>query len=129
MGPDALNYRWAIEKMDEAGQLTGQMIGQFDHLLDAIKECQRWRLADTPAGPARSATHRSVQRRDTFLRYSSMPKSPLTLKSTVTRRPAAEPVDQAERQLQVEHHQAAENARQTAVEAATAIEPEPSGKD
>ncbi len=55
-----------------------------------------------------------------------MLKSTLALKATVTKRQAAEPVpsDMAERLEQLKHHQAAENARQTAVEAATAIEPE-----
>ncbi len=56
-----------------------------------------------------------------------MPTSTV-LKATVTRRPTTEPVDQPEHQRQAEPHQAAENARQTAVEAATAIESEKSGK-
>jgi hypothetical protein len=58
-----------------------------------------------------------------------MQKPTLALKATVTRRPVAEPADQLERQLQAEHHQAAENAAQTTVDAATAIESEPSSKD
>ncbi len=74
-----------------------------------------------------------------------MPKPTLALKATVTRRQAAEPVDQAERQLQAEHHQAvtagastgaelvqgldSDKAHQTAGDAATVIEPEKSGKD
>lgn len=58
-----------------------------------------------------------------------MQKTTLALKSTVTRRPPADPVDQAERLLQAEHHEAAENAAQTTVDAATAIETETSGKD
>ncbi len=53
---------------------------------------------------------------------------PLSLKATVTRRPAADSIDQAERQQQAEHHQAVENAAQAAVEAATATPEEPSGK-
>ncbi len=74
-----------------------------------------------------------------------MPKPTLALKATVTRRQAAEPVDQAERQQQAEHPQAvtagastgaepvqgldSDKARQTAGDAATVIEPEKSGKD
>lgn len=56
---------------------------------------------------------------------------PLSLKATVTKRLAAEPVpsDMAERLEQLRHHQAAENAATTAVEASTAIEPERSSKD
>ncbi len=58
-----------------------------------------------------------------------MPKPTLALKATVTRR-QAEPIpsDMAERLEQLHPDQADENARQTAVEAATAIESEKSGK-
>lgn len=73
-----------------------------------------------------------------------MPKSTLALKATVTRRQAVEPVDQLERQLQTDHHQAVaaastgaepaqdqdqDKAHQTTVEAATALEPEKPGTD
>ncbi len=60
-----------------------------------------------------------------------MPKSTLALKATVTKRQAAEPVpsDMAEQLEQLRHHQAAENAATTAVEAATAIEPEKPDKN
>jgi len=57
-----------------------------------------------------------------------MPKSTLALKATITKRPTAESVDQAERQLQAEYHQAAENAATTAQEAPTATPEEPSSK-
>ena len=59
-----------------------------------------------------------------------MPTSTLALKATVTKRQAAEPVpsDMAERLEQLRHHQAAENAATTAVEASTAIESDKSGK-
>lgn len=52
-----------------------------------------------------------------------MPTS-TTLEATVTRRPTADPVDQAERLLQAAHHEATENAATTEQEAPTAA-PEP----
>lgn len=53
-----------------------------------------------------------------------MMKSTLALKATVTKRPTADPVDQVERLLQAEHHEAAENAAVTATEPATAEQTE-----
>lgn len=41
LGTEAVNCRWAIERIDDGGQLTGQVIGQFDQLLEAVRECQR----------------------------------------------------------------------------------------
>ena len=52
-----------------------------------------------------------------------MPTS-TALKATVTRRPPADPVDQAERLLQAAHHEATENAATTEQEVPTAA-PEP----
>lgn len=57
-----------------------------------------------------------------------MQKSTLALKSTVTRRPAADPVDQPERLSQAAHHEAVENAAVTATEPATAEQTEQATK-